>query len=161
MQWSKANKFKRFTAILTASALFFTGIYFTPAAQAAGQQAEQTNLALNKTVYYSSEEGLSTSGADTHAVKAVDGDKTTCWSANGKPDGSNWDAQYPEWLCVDLGKTYNLNQINLIFEGKKSSHQTRRITRAQEMPLLSRQPVAETLATHRKLTANGCLAAKA
>lgn len=73
MQWSKANKFKRFTAILTASALFSTGIYFTPA----GQQAEQTNLALNKTVYYSSEESLSTSGTDTHAVKAVDGDKTT------------------------------------------------------------------------------------
>lgn len=119
MQWSKTKKHRQLTAILTAAALFFTGGQaIMPPAQAAQPHAEQTNLALDKTVYYSSEEGTSTSGADTHAANAVDGDKTTCWSANGKPDGTNWDAQYPEWLCVDLGKPYNLSQINLIFEGK-------------------------------------------
>ncbi len=122
MQWSKAKKHRQLTAILTAAALFFTGGQaIMPPAQAAQPHAEQTNLALDKTVYYSSEEGTSTSGADTHAANAVDGDKTTCWSANGKPDGTNWDAQYPEWLCVDLGKPYNLSQINLIFEGKNGA----------------------------------------
>ena len=121
MQWRKVGRRKRLTAILTAAALCITSVYFASPVQAAEPGDSQTNLALNKTVYFSSEEGTSTSGADTHAVKAVDGDKATCWSANGKPNGKDWDAQYPEWLCVDLGKEYDLDGVSLIFEGKNGA----------------------------------------
>lgn len=112
---------KRILAAAMALVLCISGISFTPPSKAAEKGTARTNIALGKTVYCSSEEGTSTSGADTHAEKAVDGDVTTCWSANGKPDGQNWDAQYPEWICVNLGKKYNLDEIDITFEGKNGA----------------------------------------
>lgn len=112
---------KRFVAVVLAVIMAVAGIPFTPSVKAAGETEGKTNLALNKTVYYSSEEGTSTSGADTHAANAVDGDEKTVWSANGKPDGTNWDAKYPEWLCVDLGKEYDLSDVRIKFESKNGA----------------------------------------
>lgn len=112
------KKLKRFCAIVATSAMFFTNIYSPMPILAMQTKTNQTNLALNKTVYYSSEEGTSSTGTDTHARNAVDGDMTTYWAANGKPNGTNWDAQYPEWLCVDLGKEYKIDEINLVFDGR-------------------------------------------
>lgn len=78
-----------------------------------------TNLALNKLVYCSSEEGISTQGKSTVAENAVDGNKETAWTAfvNNGTNGAE-DARYPEWLCVDLGDVYEIGKIDLQFEAK-------------------------------------------
>ena len=111
-------KSKRVLAAAMAFVLIMAGIPFTSETVSAETISAKTNLALNKTVYFSSEEGTSTSGASTHAVNVVDGNESTCWAANGKPDGTNWDAQYPEWLCIDLGKEYDLSEVKIKFESK-------------------------------------------
>ena len=74
-------------------------------------EPEPTNLALGKTVYFSSDEGVSTQGKDTRAVNAVDGDRNTWWTAQTKNASGDWDAQYPEWLCVDLVASTTLPEL--------------------------------------------------
>ncbi len=64
---------KRLLAAAMAFILCISGISSAPPSKAAETKAAQTNMALGKTVYYSSEEGTSTNGADTHADRAVDG----------------------------------------------------------------------------------------
>ncbi len=76
------------------------------------------NVALGKTVYFSSEEGKSSSGSDTHAENAVDGNKSTAWVAHTKDASGAWAAEYPEWLCVDLGGYYSIDGIDLQLESK-------------------------------------------
>ena len=109
---------KRFLAAVMSFVLGISGINFTPPAKAAETETKEetkVNLALNKQVYFSSEEGTSTSGADTHAVKAVDGDTSTCWSASGSAQQT---PRYPEWICVDLGKSYTIQEVDLLLETK-------------------------------------------
>lgn len=110
---------KRILAAIMVFVLCVSSFSFTPSVKAAETKETRANLAKGKTVYFSSEEGVSADGkVDTHAANAVDGDLSTCWAADGKPDGSNWDAQYPEWICVDLGKKCNLDEVDLVFEDK-------------------------------------------
>ncbi len=109
---------KRFLAAVMSFVLGISGINFTPPAKAAETETKEetkVNLALNKQVYFSSEEGTSTSGVDTHAVKAVDGDTSTCWSASGSAQQT---PRYPEWICVDLGKSYTIQEVDLLLETK-------------------------------------------
>lgn len=80
--------------------------------------AEEANIALNKPVFFSSEEGTSNQGTDTHGTMAVDGDTATCWVAQTKTAEGAWDAKYPEWLCVDLGAKYDLTKMDIQFESK-------------------------------------------
>ncbi len=109
---------KRILAAVMVLVLCVSSFTYTPSAKAAETKAARTNLALNKNVYYSTQEGTSTGGTNSHAVNAVDGDKATCWAADGKPNGTDWDAQYPEWICVDLGQKCDLEEVDLIFEDK-------------------------------------------
>ena len=102
-------------------ALLLAVILCVPVVQLPAMEAEAavTNLALNKTVYCSSEEGASgTLGTTTTAEMAVDGKTNTCWTAATKDAANNWDAKYPEWLCVDLGKAYEIDRIEIQFESK-------------------------------------------
>ncbi|MFC4591223.1 glycosyl hydrolase family 95 catalytic domain-containing protein [Sphaerisporangium corydalis] len=62
----------------------------------------RANLALGKTARASSE-----SNADQTAAKAFDGDPASRWSASESADN---------WLQVDLGATYNLNEVDLRWE---------------------------------------------
>jgi len=110
---------KRILAVVMSFVLGISGINFTPPAKAAETVTEtKENLALNKTVFFSSEEGTSTSGTDTHAKNTVDGDKSTYWAAQGKNESGQDDAKYPEWICVDLGKSYTIQEIDLLLETK-------------------------------------------
>ena len=79
-----------------------------------------TDLARDKKVYFSSEEGKSKStGKDTHAVNVNDGLMGTAWVANTTNYGINSKgANYPEWVCVDLGRECNITEITLQFETK-------------------------------------------
>ncbi|MFG1811320.1 discoidin domain-containing protein [Streptomyces sp. NPDC049040] len=64
--------------------------------------APRTDLAQGRTATASS-----ASNSDQTAAKAVDGDLSTRWSAG--PDANSW-------LQVDLGGTYNLSEIDLLWE---------------------------------------------
>lgn len=112
---------KKFLSAAMSFVLCVSSINVMPYAETAETKEEarvsRENLALNKTVYFSSEEGTSTSGVDTHAKNAVDGDSLTYWAANGKLNGVD-DAQYPEWICVDLGESYDIQEVDILFETK-------------------------------------------
>ena len=74
-----------------------------------------TDLALNKQIRFSSEEGQSKkTGEDTHATNVNDGLTDTAWVAGSQNIGAN----YPEWICVDLGREYSIMEIALQFETK-------------------------------------------
>jgi hypothetical protein len=63
-----------------------------------------TNLALNKPVYAST-----TANATNLAKNAVDGDSTTTrWESNQAD---------PQWIYVDLGNSYVINRVKIIWEG--------------------------------------------
>ncbi|MCD8120473.1 MAG: discoidin domain-containing protein [Lachnospiraceae bacterium] len=79
---------------------------------------ELEDLALNKTVYASSEEGTASDGATTTADMAVDGSVGSRWVAQTQDTSGNWDAQYPEWLCVDLGEVCDITSLELLLESK-------------------------------------------
>ena len=64
---------KRILAAVMVLVLCVSSFTYTPSAKAAGTKAARTNLALNKNVYYSTQEGTSTDGTNSHAVNAVDG----------------------------------------------------------------------------------------
>lgn len=66
-------------------------------------------------VYCSSEEGRSNIGDDTHAANVNDGLGDTCWVAAPRERKRYG---YPEWIAVDLGKSYRLREIELQLEGK-------------------------------------------
>ncbi len=61
------------------------------------------NLAINKTAVASSEEG-----AGRTASSAVDGNLETRWASEPGVD--------PQWIYVDLGKTYHINKVVLKWE---------------------------------------------
>lgn len=63
----------------------------------------ETNLAYHKNVTASSEENVG-----TLAVNAVDEDETSRW-------GSKHNAT-PEWLMIDLGKSYKVHTIEILWE---------------------------------------------
>lgn len=65
------------------------------------------NIALNKTATVSSTDGYAGGGAE-----AVDGDASTRWA-------SEWNE--PEWLQVDLGASYDINQVIIYWETAYSS----------------------------------------
>ncbi len=112
------KKCKRLLAFVLATDLCLTGLYIPGIGSANAAEPSEVNLALNKRVYCSSEEGTSAQGVDTHAVNAVDGDRGTWWVAKTKDSSLAWDAKYPEWLCVDLGTECNIDSIDLEFESK-------------------------------------------
>ena len=70
-------------------------------------QAENINLALNKSVTASSD----VSGQYSHLSpdKIVDGDTGTRWSAEASPI---------QWVVVDLGEVYEMNYFHIIWEAK-------------------------------------------
>ena len=76
---------------------------------------KNTNAALGKKVYFSTQEKKGTDGKDTHAYSAVDGNKSTRWAS--ETHGGTV-ASYPEWIGVDLGAIYNVSDIELYFETK-------------------------------------------
>lgn len=76
---------------------------------------KKTNAALGKMVYFSTQEKKGTDGADTHGYSAFDGNLTTRWASETNGGTS---ATYPEWIGVDLGKAYNLSDIELFLETK-------------------------------------------
>jgi hypothetical protein len=85
----------------------------------ASRQTDQyENIVLHKPVYASSEEGIGSDGASTVAENIVDGDESSRWAAQTKNAAGEWDAKYPEWICVDLGAVYNIAKIDLVFESK-------------------------------------------
>ncbi|MFY0654715.1 MAG: discoidin domain-containing protein [Cyclobacteriaceae bacterium] len=65
-------------------------------------ESSDINLALNKTVVTSSDENSGTSGSN-----AVDGVQSTRWASSFSD---------PNWIYVDLGANYNLEQVVLIWE---------------------------------------------
>lgn len=69
----------------------------TPTPTSTPSPTPGTNLALNKTVTFSGEQ------VGNEAVRAVDGDLATRWSAD----------TYPEWLQVDLGAAYSVNRTEV------------------------------------------------
>lgn len=64
-----------------------------------------TNLALNKTVVYSSQPQ-----PENPASAAVDGNTSTRWSAS----------VYPQWIEVDLGAAYNISKTELVCYGDRA-----------------------------------------
>lgn len=66
------------------------------------EEPANTNLALHKTVTVSSTETTETPGS-----AAVDGDATTRWSSTFSD---------PQWLQVDLGATYTLDEVKITWE---------------------------------------------
>lgn len=71
-----------------------------------GEQAQEVNLALNKSVTFSSEQ--LEDGNMNYAANAVDGDVTTRWS-NGR------DQLRPQWIEVDLGSVKSIYKTELVF----------------------------------------------
>lgn len=70
-------------------------IVVTPGSCTAG-----TNLSVNATIAtYSSQENTT-----NNAGNAIDGIDTNRWSANG----------FPQYIVVDLGSTYDINEINIV-----------------------------------------------
>ena len=71
----------------------------------------RTNLALNKTVWASSEEN--DSGTMRYARYVVDGNRSTSGSG-----ATRWSSNYAdnEWLIVDLGAIYTISEINILWE---------------------------------------------
>ncbi len=74
-----------------------------PAPNPAPTPAPSTNLALNKTAVASSVEGTART-----AAQAVDGSMATRWASQPGID--------PQWIYVDLGKTYQIDQVVLKWE---------------------------------------------
>ncbi len=74
-----------------------------PAPAPAPTPSPSLNLALNKTAVASSVEG-----SNRTAFKAVDGNMATRWASKSGVD--------PQWIYVDLGKTYQINQVVLKWE---------------------------------------------
>jgi thermitase len=74
-----------------------------PVPAPAPSPAPSHNLALNKTAVASSVEGSTRT-----AVKAVDGNTATRWASQSGVD--------PQWIYVDLGKTYQINKVVLNWE---------------------------------------------
>lgn len=75
----------------------------TPVPVPAPTPVPGVNLALHKKAYASSAEGIIYT-----ADKAVDGNPATRWSSLERLD--------PQWIYVDLGKSYHLNQVVLHWE---------------------------------------------
>jgi aryl-phospho-beta-D-glucosidase BglC (GH1 family) len=67
------------------------------------QVSTSSNLALNKTTSVSSVEEAGFEGK-----YAVDGNATTRWSATMYAD--------PQWIAVDLGSSYRLSQVKIVWE---------------------------------------------
>jgi hypothetical protein len=68
-------------------------------------QCGTTNIALNKTVTYSSTDAIHT------AARIVDGNSTTDWWPAGGSSGSE-----DQWLAVDLGTNYNVCLVAVDFQ---------------------------------------------
>src|SRR5689334_16129768 len=81
--------------ILTVALLPALSVEARPAGQT-------TNLALSRPVTCSS-----TENAGTPCANAVDGNTTTRWSSAFSD---------PQWIYVDLGATYNISRVVLIWE---------------------------------------------
>ncbi len=95
-----------------------------------------TDLALYKNVYFSSEEGVSSSGANTHAYNVNDGLASTAWVADINSWGS---ALYPEWIGVDLGQECTISGIELRFETKGNRVYQYQVLTSADSPLFSAQ----------------------
>jgi hypothetical protein len=94
------------TYSLTARATDNTGAITTSAAVSVTVSATPpatTNLVLNKSVTVSSVENVG-----TPAPNAVDGNSTTRWSSAA--------GAAPQWIYVDLGATYAVNRVKLLWE---------------------------------------------
>ena len=92
-----------------------------------------TNLALNKTTTVSSTEDATTIGS-----YAVDGNSTT----------TRWSSAFadPQWIYVDLGATYNVNEVKITWEAACGANY-----------LVQISPDASTWSTMKTITGNAAL----
>ena len=66
-------------------------------------EEKPTNLALNKRVYFSSQDVI----LGMFPAQAVDGDENTSWSSGTAEESID------EWIIVDLGKNYDLESVTV------------------------------------------------
>jgi hypothetical protein len=92
-------------AVITVIGSAASGI--PPVATVPVTQGPVSNLALGKTATASTTEANSAAGATFTASNAVDASATTRWSSA---------ASDPQWIMVDLGKTYQFSQVVLVWE---------------------------------------------
>jgi len=88
---------------ITAKAYDNDGVTTTSSVVNVTVNSANANLALNKPTYCSSVEN-----GGTVATNATDGSMTTRWS-------SAWED--PQWIYVDLGATYAINEVKITWEG--------------------------------------------
>ncbi len=88
---------------LTAKATTSSGTVITSTGISIAVTTPVADLALNKPVTVSSLETTNFAGA-----LAVDGNATTRWSSAFSD---------PQWISVDLGATYNITRVNIVWEG--------------------------------------------
>lgn len=113
-------------------------IPYTVTAQRNGEQYA-SDLALFKPVYCSSEEGVSANGADTHAACLNDGRTDTAWVAMITTKGKSKirQANYPEWIGIDLGRVCEISEIELLFETKEGRVYKFQVLASTKTPLVS------------------------
>ena len=105
-----------------------------------------TDLALFKPVYRSSEEGVSGNGADTHAACLNDGRADTAWvamlaPAKGKGKNKSRQANYPEWVGIDLGRLCEISEIELLFEKKDGRVYQFQVLASTQTPLVNGEDI--------------------
>ena len=99
-----------------------------------------TDLALYKSVYFSSEEGISLDKKkNTHGYNVNDGVKSTAWVADTRAWGG---AIYPEWIGVDLGEICTVNGFELRFETKGERIYHYQILASTYSPLFNYESIA-------------------
>ena len=79
----------------------------------APEQPATDNLFLNKPASASSENTSSQLGVEA-AERANDGDETTKWCARVTDTSDS--SVGPHWWQVDMGDTYNLKSVEILFE---------------------------------------------
>ena len=100
-----------------------------------------TNVALFKPVYFSSEEGMTAKkDRDTHAINVNDDSNDTAWVAAPRDNGK---AAYPEWIGIDLGKEYAINEIDLLFENKGNRIYQYQILVSTDTPLINHEDIPD------------------
>lgn len=72
---------------------------------------EDNVVSRNKTVWSSGEEGTSDQGETTITTYINDDNLNTRWAAPKR----NGAASFPEWVMIDLGKQYNIHDVELYF----------------------------------------------
>lgn len=129
------------TRVILADARGRQMAYTVAAPENAGRYT--TDLALFKPVYFSSEEGVSRSGANTHAACLNDGLDDTAWVAGLTKTGKSKTvrAAYPEWVGIDLGRVCSISGLELLFETKEDRLYQFQVYASVKTPLVNGQDI--------------------